>query len=325
MASRTTAVPVFLVYDYTLQPLDAFAWTGAVITPLDVIGALRLALVVRQMRENTHREHLKTGRPREMRGRARDIATTLVMVYGGEAVVAPWLGLQPSFMVSGALPCLFIMAQFLIDAFPSVPDMSMTEYPASLVDAFTRAMLVCNFVTNVPCLHHRGLCFSPPLYVVSFCLASEACHRNLTDTRCQIAANGGPFLTSLLSLLSPAPMTLTTPPELLPSGWTSTDLWVAPLTTALFATLTHAQPFFTSLHVLLFNFFSPLGLANVSYIGVQGKGKLIAVDPDSARGVCVLLLAGCFVTRAVKNFGGPSSPGAPNTDDEPGGPKEKMQ
>jgi hypothetical protein len=120
----------------------------------------------------------------------------------------------------------------------------------------------------------------------------------------------------MLSLLSPAPMSLKTPAELLPSGWTSTDLWIAPLATALFATLTHAQPFFTALHAALFSFFSPVGLANVSYVGAQGKGKLVAVDPDAARGVCVLLLAACFVKRAITTFGGPNNSGESNTEDE---------
>jgi hypothetical protein len=83
--------PILLTYDYTLQPLDVFAWAGASVTLLDVIGALRLALVMRQMREIQQREHLKAGRPKETRGRARDIAATLVMVYGGEAIVGELL------------------------------------------------------------------------------------------------------------------------------------------------------------------------------------------------------------------------------------------
>jgi hypothetical protein len=135
-------------------------------------------------------------------------------------------------------------------------------------------------------------------------------------------ANGGPFFASLTSILSPKPLTFTTPPELLPSGWTSTDLWVAPLATALYATLTHAQPFFASLHALLFSFFSPLGLAHVSYIGAQGK--LLAVDPDTARSACVLLLGVCFITRTLKTFSTALPANGPETESEKAQMRQRM-
>ena len=100
-------------------------------------------------------------------------------------------------------------------------------------------------------------------------------------------------------------MTLTTPPELLPYGWTATDIWIAPLVTGLYATLTHAQPFFAHLHALLFLFFSPLGLAPLSSKsnGFAIEGAVVPLDANDARAVCVLVLSALFSLRAVRSFG----------------------
>ena len=100
-------------------------------------------------------------------------------------------------------------------------------------------------------------------------------------------------------------MAVTTPPELLPHGWTATDLWVAPLVTALYATLTHAQPFFAHLHTLLFSFFSPLGLAQLSYptTTLGAEGVVVPLDANDARAVCVVVLSVLFSLRAVRAFG----------------------
>jgi len=112
-------------------------------------------------------------------------------------------------------------------------------------------------------------------------------------------------------------MTTTTPPELLPYGWTATDLWVAPLVTALYATLTHAQPFFTRLHALLFSFFSPLGLAQLSFQHAKlensdVEGIVVPLEANHARAVCVLVLGALFGLRAVRAFGsGMTSPEPP--------------
>lgn len=125
----------------------------------------------------------------------------------------------------------------------------------------------------------------------------------------KLTANGGPFFTNALSLLQPHAITLTTPPELLPWGWTATDLWVAPLVTGLYATLTHAQPFFTDLHSMLFSFFSPMGLAPLSFksMGMHEKGpnigELQPVDTDTARAACAIVLGVLFVIRTLKTFG----------------------
>lgn len=86
--------PVIALYDYTLQPLPAFAWLGAPVSTLDVVGALRLAISLRQVRELYHDRHvsrissgkLEDREKPEQRSRVRDMVATLVMVHGGEAI-----------------------------------------------------------------------------------------------------------------------------------------------------------------------------------------------------------------------------------------------
>lgn len=107
-------------------------------------------------------------------------------------------------------------------------------------------------------------------------------------------ANGGFFFTNLFSFLHPTPLTLTTPPELRPYGWATTDLWCAPLITGLYALLTHAQPFWADLHAVV-----------VGLIGGGGETELKsveAVDASVARTVCAVILATLFATRTVKNL-----------------------
>lgn len=94
--------PIVAFYDYTLQPIPALSWLGAPISILDIAGALRLALILRQQREIFYKEHFAkmssstSARsqkdpfpvvPVERRSRVRDFATSLVMVFGGEAIV----------------------------------------------------------------------------------------------------------------------------------------------------------------------------------------------------------------------------------------------
>jgi len=103
-------------------------------------------------------------------------------------------------------------------------------------------------------------------------------------------------------MLSPTGWTVRTPPELGPYGWTTTDLWVAPLASAIFATLTHLQPFWTHLHLTLIDF---LGKQNASYLLASSKdGVLEPADIHTARSVCALFMAGVFASRAVKNLWG---------------------
>lgn len=60
---------------------------------------------------------------------------------------------------------------------------------------------------------------------------------------------------------------------------------------------------------MLFSFFSPLGLAPLSFksMGLNEKGpnvgELQPVDSDTARAACVMVLAVLFIGRTWKNFG----------------------
>jgi hypothetical protein len=115
------------------------------------------------------------------------------------------------------------------------------------------------------------------------------------------------LMINLFSFLKPTPLSLSTPPELLPYGWTSTDLWSAPLVTALYALLTHAQPFWAEAHTLLAHFFFLSGAAASTHGNGEGKNVRVlvdAVDPEVARAACAAVLVAMFVGRAVKNFGG---------------------
>ncbi|SRR6266702_2675896 len=104
MPSALASIVAF--YDYAFQPVSALAWVGDPISILDIAAAFRLALILRQVRELFHNEHLaktssaprqaKNGQDEkniaqadqpEQRGRVRDLATNFIMVFGGEAVV----------------------------------------------------------------------------------------------------------------------------------------------------------------------------------------------------------------------------------------------
>jgi hypothetical protein len=215
----------------------------------------------------------------------KDISTTLTVAYGGEAMAAPLLGLTPSFMVSGFSTILYISMQAVIEVLPAVPAPSLgSELPLSIVDGFTRTFLLCNFTPPLVTAHATPFVANSPWALL------------LTSL---IVANGGFFLTNMFSFLYPTPLTLTTPPELRPYGWTTTDLWCAPLVTGLYALLTHAQPFWADLHILIIELLGGNPSAKQSKLTAQ------AVDPEVARVVCTVVLIGLFTTRTMKNFGGP--------------------
>jgi len=122
--------------------------------------------------------------------------------------------------------------------------------------------------------------------------------------------NGGFFISNLFSLLRPTPIELATPPELLPYGWTATDVWAAPFVTGLYATLTHAQPFFAYIHSLLYVFFWPFGLAPLAEVTsktVLASGHrqhvVAAVDHETARAFCAIVLCALNVNRAMRAYG----------------------
>jgi hypothetical protein len=87
-------------------------------------------------------------------------------------------------------------------------------------------------------------------------------------------------------------MAVRTPPELQPYGWTTVDLWCAPVVTGLYAFMTHAQPFWADLHTLL-----------IEMLGGASAGKAIEpVDPEVARVICAVILSGLFTSRTIVNF-----------------------
>jgi hypothetical protein len=216
------------------------------------------------------------------------------MVHGGEAIAAPWLGLQPSFLVSGTIPTMFLSAHALVDLLPTVPRVSInTELPLTILHAFHRTILLCTVIPRAVAGHA-----SPAIATSPYSLLLTAF----------IMPNGGPFFANLFSLLHPTQMQVNTPPELLPYGWTATDLWAAPLVTGLYATLTHAQPFFAYLHALLFSFLSPLGLAYLSDAsektgGSPNKSLVVPLEANTARAACAVVLCALYVNRAVRTYG----------------------
>lgn len=112
-------------------------------------------------------------------------------------------------------------------------------------------------------------------------------------------------------MLHPTGWSVATPAELQAYGWTTVDLWCAPVTTAIYALLTHAQPFWAELHALLLSWAVPYvpaeyhtGLGITSDTGEKAKWVSQAVDPETARAACAIFLTTLFVTRTVRNFGG---------------------
>jgi len=260
-----------------------------------VVAATRLCLGLRQLREGLYAEHVaRKGLPAGSKSQSnleieksfvKDLSTTLTVVYGGETMAAPLLGLTPSFMLSGVVPVLYAGIQAVVEGLPMIPAPSlMTELPLSVVDGFSRTFLLCNFIPPVVTTHASPIMANSPWTLL------------LTSL---IIANGGFFLTNMFSFLYPTPLTLTTPAELRPYGWTTTDLWCAPLVTGLYALLTHAQPFWADLHVLIIKLLGGYPGDKQSMITAE------AVDPEVARVICTLVLIGLFTTRTLKNFGGP--------------------
>lgn len=233
------------------------------------------------MREILHAKHCQrtAGENRlalaEERSFVRDACTMLTIVFGGEAIIGPLLGITPSFMFSGVSPGLYIAAQAIVEYIPVLPSMSLgTELPLSIVDGFTRAMLLCSLIPPPVITHTSPVIASSPWALLLSSL---------------VITNGGFFITNMFSFMEPTPLTLTTPDELKPYGWTATDIWSPPLVTGLYAVLTHAQPFWAELHSVIST--------------ALGGGKVSPMDPESARALCALILVVLFSTRAAKNFG----------------------
>lgn len=89
--------PIVEIFRYGLEPVAPFSWFGINVNTLDVAGAIRLCLIMRQVREEIARayqahaqsklvgEKSATGGPRiESKSFVRDLAATLVVVHGGD-------------------------------------------------------------------------------------------------------------------------------------------------------------------------------------------------------------------------------------------------
>ncbi|KAF8638848.1 hypothetical protein AX17_001906 [Amanita inopinata Kibby_2008] len=273
--------PLVDVFRYGLQPAPLIASLGLQVSVIDVVAAIRLCAALRQMREESHRQHLARmgAQSVEAKSFVRSLMATLVVVYGGEAITAPFLGYSPSFMVSGTIPLLYTIVQAIVEYLPVIPAASASnELPLAFVDGITRAYLLCNLIP-------------PPVIAnVSPSLAHSPWTLLLTSL---ITANGGFFLVNLFSFLNPTPLTVQTPPEILPYGWTAVDLWCAPVITGYYALLTHAQPFWADFHRLMYEL-----------LGEKEYGKnLLPLDPEVARASCALILAALFTGRAINRFG----------------------
>lgn len=98
-------------------------------------------------------------------------------------------------------------------------------------------------------------------------------------------------------MFNPSGWCLATPAELQRYGWTTVDLWVAPLITGIVATLTHAQPFWTYLHLLLMSFVRPVTAEALE------KNPINPWTIAEARSFGAVILWVLFATRTVRNFG----------------------
>jgi len=286
-------IPIIELFRYGLEPVAPFSWFGINLNTLDIVAAVRLCMVLRQIREMIAKsyqtrakaqpadEKATGGGPRPMietKSLVRDMSATLLVVHGGE-FAAPFLGVPPSFLVSGTYPILYAATQAAIEYLPTVPEVSLQlELPLSLLDALTRTISLVNGVPSVVLNSPFSQAATSPwtLLLTSF-----------------VTINAGFFAVNMLSFLHPTPLTLTTPTELLPYGWTTTDLWSAPLITGLYALLTHAQPFWANAHASI-----------LGWIGSTSGKEMEPVDYETARAACAVVLMVLFSTRAINNFGG---------------------
>ena len=84
--------PIVDFYRNILQPVRALEWFGLSLTSLDLAAAFRLCLVLRQVREQLHAQHVRKARQGvsvqavEPRSFVREASAVLLVVYGGEAI-----------------------------------------------------------------------------------------------------------------------------------------------------------------------------------------------------------------------------------------------
>jgi hypothetical protein len=97
--------PFVGTFNYALKPIAPFTWFGLGISSLDILAAFRLCLILRQIREDLHRKHLKVHGHNlvEARSFSRSLLTTLTVVFGGEAMTSMFSLLQVAFSASARL------------------------------------------------------------------------------------------------------------------------------------------------------------------------------------------------------------------------------
>ena len=102
--------PIVELYRWGLQPAAPFSWFGIPISTIELAAAVRLCLILRQVREliaNAYKTHAaqatagasekeKTaaaalGPKFEEKSLVRDLVATLIVVHGGDAIGAQYL------------------------------------------------------------------------------------------------------------------------------------------------------------------------------------------------------------------------------------------
>ena len=179
--------PVVELYRLGLQPFTPFSWFGIQISTIEALAAVRLCLVLRQVREliaKAYRAQAAQATPGasekeeaavtaygsklEEKSLVRDLVATLIVVHGGDAIgefsiksvythhadlslqPAPLIGVPPSFLVSGVYPVTYALIQTGVEWIPSVPDLSLwLELPLSLLDALSRTLLLVHVIPGM--------------------------------------------------------------------------------------------------------------------------------------------------------------------------------
>jgi hypothetical protein len=97
--------PIVELYRWGIQPVAPFSWFGIQISTIDVAAAVRLCLILRQVREHIAKAYkarvaqATPGAPEdekaavaalgpkfEEKSLVRDLAATLIVVHGGDAI-----------------------------------------------------------------------------------------------------------------------------------------------------------------------------------------------------------------------------------------------
>ena len=99
MSANSIVSSVVSAYQTLLTPIPPFTWFGSPISTLDVVAALRLCVVLRQLREMGVKNHLRRNGNGSEKGQVasveeqssvKNVALTLCVVYGGEAVMSAY-------------------------------------------------------------------------------------------------------------------------------------------------------------------------------------------------------------------------------------------